>query len=80
MKSSIFDFFQARNDETLAIATKFPDSFAYMWHILEGVIKLHTPVLKLIRYLDWTSRKSHYLTPKTSKTFTLDIFQVGKGE
>ena len=48
MKTSIFDIFQARNDEILDIATKFPDTFAYMWHILVEVIKLHTPMLKSI--------------------------------
>jgi len=60
MKTSIFDIFHVLNNELLAIATKFLDTYAYMWHILVEVIELHTPVLKLVRYLDWSSRYSHY--------------------
>jgi len=48
-ETSIFDIFQVRYDEKLAITTKPPFTFAYMWHILVELIKLHTPVLKLIK-------------------------------
>jgi len=54
MKTSIFDIFRVGNDELLAIETISPDVFAYIWHILEEVVKLHTPVLKWIGYIDGT--------------------------